>query len=454
MTNKKEGLVVLITALIGVLLILIISAMLFSDNTAKITGYTTYTASFESSAEKIKKNLEQEPVAAYIQDASTKFNVDINLIRAVIAKESSGVHLNLDGTTKHSRCCWGIMQVGESAFEQVKAQTGLNSFNEITCPSKQCIKNNIMTGTAYLNWLTGVCNKDMDCTIASYNAGVGCYRQGPVCKNYDFAVNTYLPSVKNYYAYFGGTKFKTIPAGNLEYYLKPSFKTEIDYNLFKIYDELKSKVEAGKKAVIECLKKGSGKAGDNDVEDCSKRYGITGVDKRGEYYLKFDFDEEPPASFSSKEKIHYKIALLLEDNIPPPMVFLTQLIEDNPIKMGFRITSYASDTAGYKIYCKKGSGQWEQLDKFTAEEEVLEKEYALCGNEEGNYCFGAIAFDEVDNKIGDIPDIQFELGTNMACENIKRKCCKKGDTFQFGTIEGCPVGSTETGYEKCAPAPS
>lgn len=241
----------------------------------------------------------------------------------------------------------------------------------------------------------------------------------------------------------------TISESPFKYYLKPSLKLPFEYDIMAQVEKLKEKIEVGKKAVIDCLKAGSWQSGDDDVEECAQPAGLVGVDGEGEYYLKFDIEETAPEGFS-KKKVTYKIALLLEDNIPPPQVFLKKLPDLYIKKIKFGIESLASDTFAYEVYCNKDGGNWKSQENFFTEEEILIKEYNICGTTEGRYCFGVIALDEVSNKIGDVPTIKFKLNRNMICEDIKNKCCKKDSTFEFGTIESCPSGYVEVGYDKCS----
>ena len=338
MITKRETIIFVIIS------ISLMLAVISVNHNNKITGYAPYS---EKTADAIKRNLELEPIATYIQEASQRFNVDINLIRAIIAQESSGSHLNPDGTVKHSKCCWGIMQVGKSAFDQVKAQGGLTNFDQISCPTELCIKNNILVGTAYLKWLSqSMCNQDMDCVIASYNGGPGCYRQGSSCSNYNFAVNTYLPSVKNYYTYFGGATFTPIPQGNLKYYLKPSFKLELDYD-FGIYETLKAQADIALHDVRLCFMEGKSPSECAKVQSLIRDITEEIKDAKKEYTIKFS----EKRTYANKP-IEYKFAYIIEDNFAPPVSVNLQGGYDkinNKILLTWKPPSY--DYARSKVYC-------------------------------------------------------------------------------------------------------
>ncbi len=404
---------------ISSVLVILSIFLLANYSSADITGYAPYS---DANAVAIQEQLEREPLSTYIQEASTKFSIDINLIRAIISQESSGSHLKADGTVKHSQCCWGIMQVSEGAFKDIKSQIALAGFDEIKCPAEDCIRNNIMAGTAYLKLLrNNYCNGNIECTIASYYGGPNC--RDASCRNYNYATTIYLPSVKKYYEYFSRTKFQTMPAINFKYYLKPSSKFEINYD-FGIYEALKAQADTALEKVKTCFHQGGSPNG-KGYEGDDKRYKncaaedslieeiveeILEKEKKKEYVIKFK-----KIGKYKNELIEYKFAYIIEDKFKPPLVELQgpdEVIVGETIGLSWGNIEYlAYDTKKYYLFYYTGGIRGSRRQYSTLKETgVSVSSTGLLGlgtalAQETTYCFFVIAEDNVGNKIDNYQDL-------------------------------------------------
>ena len=179
----------------------------------------------------------------WIKEASQTFNVDENLIRAVINVES-----NYNPISISNKDAYGLMQIREIAFKDVKNKFNVEwDFED----AKFNPRLNILTGTAYLK-LQLDRFKNVDLALAAYNAGpsrVSSLRKIPELKetqNYVKKVNNELNRITGSVV-SSDIKRETIVTGTYE--RDPSFIEKINFN-FNILDELHSEVMKSK----ECLK--------------------------------------------------------------------------------------------------------------------------------------------------------------------------------------------------------
>ncbi len=142
MKSKK----ILITVLI-ILAIIFVFLIVFKDNILKIIYPNTY--------------------IEIIEKYSEEYNVDSNLILAVIKAES-----NFDEKAVSNKNAIGLMQIIPSTAKDVVNMKGLeidtnNIEKELLIPEK-----NIEIGTAYLSMLLNRYDS-IEIVLASYNAGIG-----------------------------------------------------------------------------------------------------------------------------------------------------------------------------------------------------------------------------------------------------------------------------------------
>jgi Rod binding domain-containing protein len=119
-----------------------------------------------------------------INEASGTYNVEPNLIKAVIAAESGGQADSL--STKNAK---GLMQLLDTTAKEV-------GVNNVFDP-----RDNIMGGTKYLKNLIDRFSGNMDSALASYNAGPGAVEQYGGIPPFNETQN-YVKRVKNYLQMF------------------------------------------------------------------------------------------------------------------------------------------------------------------------------------------------------------------------------------------------------------
>ena len=120
----------------------------------KATALKAYKASEQaqpSGSSPYGKISKYEPI---IQEAASRFGVNPNFIRAVIAQESGG-----RANAVSQKGAIGLMQLMSETAQEMG----------VTNPSNP--RENILGGTKYLSWLLDKHNGDLPLALASYNAG-------------------------------------------------------------------------------------------------------------------------------------------------------------------------------------------------------------------------------------------------------------------------------------------
>lgn len=158
------------------------------------------------------ENLEKLKVPIY--QASEKFGVSPNLIKAVIAQESDASISFLEkegkiGINCNSYC--GLMQVGETAFNDVKkTYSDLLPYTFEDVKNRDNIEAQIFVGTAYLKLKLQEFGNNEELALAAYNAGSGRIKNScensiliENCKNIPIETKNYVPSVLTYKNAFG-----------------------------------------------------------------------------------------------------------------------------------------------------------------------------------------------------------------------------------------------------------
>lgn len=220
---------------------------------------------------------------------------------------------------------------------------------------------------------------------------------------------------------------------NSIYAITPSFKTEINYNFIKKFNEYVEKTKEIEKSVVECLKKGSGEPYDTDLMACAEinnlkqikgieNYKITPLPDDGNYILLFTIEDLSFNNPFSDEKLTIKYGLRFLDRFPPPATEIMADKENKPLKRSgawYLIwqTNNASDVVGYKIYYKKIEKALDGKEIPSTPPTDIEKmdnkydpiiirapltEWLITGLEEGDYYFFIIAGDDANNVAYDI----------------------------------------------------
>ncbi|RLJ07651.1 MAG: hypothetical protein DRP13_03570 [Candidatus Aenigmatarchaeota archaeon] len=111
--------------------------------------------------------VDDRTLSYYISEASQKYNVNPNLIKAVIAQESSFKHCSVS-----SKNAVGYMQLTESLVKDINSrQTKLGRYCDITVDVNNP-EDNILGGTCYLSYLIKKYG-DVKIALTAYNCGPG-----------------------------------------------------------------------------------------------------------------------------------------------------------------------------------------------------------------------------------------------------------------------------------------
>ncbi|HLD89056.1 MAG TPA: transglycosylase SLT domain-containing protein [Candidatus Nanoarchaeia archaeon] len=338
------------------------------------------------------KKYNLEPI---IEKASKAHNIDINLVKAIIAQESGGNPKAISSTGAQ-----GLMQLMP---DTAKGLGVADSYNP---------EQNIDGGTKYIKQLLDKFDGKLEFALAAYNAGPGAVEQYKAIPPYP-ETRTYVARVIRHYQEFGGstTSFgKNTDTGAVKYSQKYIFKVPYKFDVLGEYEKLMNIADESSKKVIDCLKKGSEQPDDNDVDTCTKLIaGLAGGETaENVFYLKFEFPTtfKPSKTKEKDEKIRF--AYLIEDNIPPPQ--LKDLIiryDKNADSVEIKFINLASDTAKYYIYCNKESETpaVEEMNAVRsnniAEGNVLLRKNLCSGKkfEAGKYSIKIVAEDKAGNKI-------------------------------------------------------
>ncbi len=343
----------------------------------------------------------------YIKESSEKYGVEEALIKAVITQESAGKE-----KAESKVGAQGLMQLMP---ETAKGLGVTNSFDP---------EQNIDGGTKYIKENI-VRLKKVEYAIAAYNAGPGAVEKyngiPPFPETQDYVVR-----VLRYYLEFGGSgsisSSKNTPSGNIKYSIKHAIRTGLKYD-FSDYSRANEIAQAKKKQVIECLKAGSGTAGDDDVKECSSLASdsethVSGIDKKGEFVIIFEKALNFPRRYTESKNKRIKFGYLIKDDIPPPATSIIQVLSadenKNSILSPIWSPNLASDTAKLELYCSPdGGASWKTVNpgaspKLLNLNNVQECSPIVAGK---IYCFKAIAVDEAGNKQ--------DLKSAVKCETAK-----------------------------------
>lgn len=101
-----------------------------------------------------KRPLSPEKFHSYIHQASSRFGVDVSLIKAIIKAES-----DFDPDALSKTGAQGLMQLMPKTAKSYNVHNSYNS------------KQNIMAGTEHMKYLLGKYKNDLRLSLAAYNAG-------------------------------------------------------------------------------------------------------------------------------------------------------------------------------------------------------------------------------------------------------------------------------------------
>lgn len=116
---------------------------------------------------KIQKIIYKKEYSEYVEKYSKLYNVDENLVYAVIKAES-----NFNPYAKSNKNAIGLMQLIESTAKDITRRIDIEVSNEELHSKLQEIDFNINLGTKYLSILIEK-YQNMEIAITAYNAGIG-----------------------------------------------------------------------------------------------------------------------------------------------------------------------------------------------------------------------------------------------------------------------------------------
>ncbi len=225
------------------------------------------------------------------------------------------------------------------------------------------------------------------------------------------------------------------------YAITPSFKTEINYNFIKKFNEYIEKAKAIEKSVEDCLRIGSGELYDIDIMVCTdlnklkkeinglENFEITALPPEDDtpllsyphikipskkyYTLLFKVKDQSFQNHFSNEKFDIKFAIQSLDDTPPPATKILTDAENKPQKKAGAWylrweTNPASDVLAYKIYYKKmPSSQPTSISEMDNKDSATivwapYTEWQIPATIEGDYYFFIIAIDKFNNEAKDI----------------------------------------------------
>lgn len=173
-----------------------------------------------------------------IEEAGRTYNIDPAVIKAIIKKES-----NFDPDAKSKKDAYGLMQIKEIAYQDVKAWKEYNinwSFED----AKYNPRHNILTGTAYFKLLKekyGI--KDLRLQLSAYNAGLSVKSLHPS----RIPNVAYVDGILGSYNKFSEGEFITAedikPGVKITQSAKIFSKVNFDYD-FQDYDNIYLQVES------------------------------------------------------------------------------------------------------------------------------------------------------------------------------------------------------------------
>ena len=150
------------------------------------------------------------------------------------------------------------------------------------------------------------------------------------------------------------------------YSIRPSFRTEIDYNFISNFSDYVNKAKEIKDNIKNCLIKGSGKPDDFDIVTCSdinklkgeiqglEKYDINYGDAEDGYLLLFNIIEDDSfGNIYSQEKLVTKFGIKFRDSFAPPATEIIGIeTRDSEKYLRWEVNN-ASDIISYNVYYKK-----------------------------------------------------------------------------------------------------
>ncbi len=150
-------------------------------------GYGVKTGSSARSASTLSQRLMQYD--KYIAEAAQKYNVDSNLIKAVIVAESAAQPEAI--SPKHAK---GLMQLIDSTAAEMGVQNVWDP------------RENILGGTRYLKQMLDRFNGDVVLALASYNAGPGAVDRHKGVPPFQ-ETRDYIQRIQQYHKYYQNEEF-------------------------------------------------------------------------------------------------------------------------------------------------------------------------------------------------------------------------------------------------------
>lgn len=227
---------------------------------------------------------------------------------------------------------------GEKAAEYVKSGMNLHDAMAKSCDDYYPGKG-----------ITGICGSNWDYKKCCDSPGLGAGYPDTVLSHFEKACGE-LGGIVSYSESASGTWEGGQP---VKYYLKPSFKVHIDYDLFGIYEQLVAEAKARLGAVEACFKEGKSPA------ECSGGF-VVGIDEeKGEHKKDYIIKFEKSMPFNGKyyqEPVTYRFAIIISDTFAPPVVSLTGKynLDTKTVELTWDKTSY--DTEKYYYESALGSG--------------------------------------------------------------------------------------------------
>ena len=117
---------------------------------------------------RIQKIIYKKDYQEYVQKYSREYDVDENLVYALIKAES-----NFNANAESGKGAIGLMQLMESTAQDVCKKTDLNISNEYVKDKLLEPEININIGTKYLSELLQKYDGNYYLAVAAYNAGIG-----------------------------------------------------------------------------------------------------------------------------------------------------------------------------------------------------------------------------------------------------------------------------------------
>jgi soluble lytic murein transglycosylase len=109
--------------------------------------------------------LDKNPYDSYINEYSSRFGVDLSLVKAIMKKES-----NLNASAVSNKGAVGLMQIMPKTALEIATQLNITDYSYAKLQEP---KINIMFGVCYINKLLKYYNNNLILALAAYNAGIG-----------------------------------------------------------------------------------------------------------------------------------------------------------------------------------------------------------------------------------------------------------------------------------------